>query len=167
MGEFYNDLQVQNAIEEIKNTQEEIDRLKALFEEWKLQKKMELDAKIEKLQNIISYNEQQIRDYVLNSEKKKETKTQYKLRFIDCDVVVKKAHKTIKKPDIAITEDNLDEIISQYGNRYIKTKTKYDFDWTEYKKNLTITEDGEVLNTKTGEILDIETEFVPEKVEIK
>lgn len=55
------------------------------------------------------------------------------------------------------------------ASEYIEQKVIETFKWAEFKKNLEITEDGQIINTETGELVTegITVVDVPEEVIIK
>ena len=82
----------------------------------------------------------------------KETKTQAKVTLLSGDVVV-------KKPGLKLDYDKkvlLENAETTGLKEYVTTKEVKDFDWVGLKAKLTIQEDGSIVNTETGELLDIE-----------
>lgn len=82
----------------------------------------------------------------------KETKTQAKVTLLSGDVVV-------KKPELKLDYDKkvLLENAEQTGlGDYITTKEVKDFDWSGLKAKLEIQEDGSIVNTESGEVLEID-----------
>ena len=82
----------------------------------------------------------------------KETKTQAKVTLLSGDVVV-------KKPTVKLDYDKkvlLENAEATGLTEYVKTKEIQDFDWTSLKAKLEIQENGSIINTDTGEIIDIE-----------
>lgn len=96
----------------------------------------------------------------------KETKTQAKVTLLSGDVVV-------KKPGLKLDYDKkvlLDNAEETGLKEYITTKEVKDFDWVGLKAKLIIQDDGSIVNTETGERLDIEglmVQPVAEQVVIK
>ena len=91
----------------------------------------------------------------------KETKTQMKVTLLSGDVVV-------KKPTLDFNYDKkvlLENAESTGLTEYIKTKEVKDFDWTGFKSKLEIQEDGSIVNTETGEVVEIEGLSVLPKAE--
>ena len=80
-----------------------------------------------------------------------DTKTQKKVTLINGDVVIKKATQTIdydKSKLLAWAEEKgMDGLIA--------TKETKDFKWADFKKNLVI-EDENIIDTQTGEMLEID-----------
>lgn len=82
----------------------------------------------------------------------KETKTQAKVTLLSGDVVV-------KKPSLKLGYDKkvlLDNAEETGLKEYITTKEVKDFDWACLKSKLAIQDDGSIVNTETGELLEIE-----------
>ena len=94
----------------------------------------------------------------------KETKTQESYKLLSGTLVMKKAGSKIIHNDeklLAYLKDN-------DGIDYIKTKESVD--WAEFKKNLTISENGEVVDMEIGTIIDPDVcsvEDVPASFDIK
>ncbi len=82
----------------------------------------------------------------------KETKTQAKVTLLSGDVVVKKATVKLDYDKKVLLENAETTGLTEY----IKVKEVKDFDWTSLKSKLEIQEDGSIINTETGEILEIE-----------
>lgn len=96
--------------------------------------------------------------------KSKETKTQKSYKLISGTLI-------FKKPAVKI-EHNDDELLKYLaendGEDYIKIKKSVD--WAEFKKNLTITDSGDVVDTELGTIIPVEAckvEDVPGSFTIK
>lgn len=89
----------------------------------------------------------------------KETKTQSSYKLLSGSLV-------FKKPSIKINHDDEKLIAALDGTEFVEVKKS--LRWTEFKKNLTITEEGEVLDTTTGELIDACTvEEVPATFNVK
>lgn len=93
----------------------------------------------------------------------KETKTQQTYKLLDGQLVYKKPSVKIAKPEddaalIAYLEQNQPEMVET-----IKKPA-----WGEFKKNLTLTEDGDVVDMATGEKLDfVKTEETEGSFDVK
>ena len=82
----------------------------------------------------------------------KETKTQAKVTLLSGDVVVKKATVKLEYDKKVLLENAEAAGLSEY----IKTKEVQEFDWATLKAKLEIQEDGSIVNTETGEVVEIE-----------
>lgn len=96
--------------------------------------------------------------------KSKETKTQKSYKLISGTLIFKKPSSKINHDD-----DKLLEYLKESeGDDYIKVKESVD--WAEFKKNLTITDSGEIVDTELGTIIPKEVcsiEDVPGSFTIK
>lgn len=121
-----------------------------------------LEARIEEIRSSFANKVEKIasrRDYLVSEIRTlfeqvphKETKTQAKVILLSGDVVVKKA--TVKLDyDKKVLLENAE---ATGLTEYIKTKEVKDFDWTSLKEKLEVQEDGSIVNTETGEVLEIE-----------
>jgi len=105
---------------------------------------------------------------IANLTTTKETKTQRKLELLAGDVIIKKATKKFKNDNKAILEAVKDE-----RKDLVKEKVTTSLDWAKFEKELEIIGDGadaEIINTTTGEVVNIaglEVEEVPERLEVK
>lgn len=82
----------------------------------------------------------------------KETKTQLKVTLLSGDVVVKKASMKLDYDRMLLLER-----AEEYGlGEYVKTTEVQTLDWASLKTNLEVQEDGSIINTETGEIMEIE-----------
>ena len=93
----------------------------------------------------------------------KETKTQETYKLLDGTLTFKKPARKIMKPEddtalIGYLEQNQPEMV----------ETVKKAAWGEFKKNLTITDDGGVVDMATGEVLDfIQAEEEPGRFDVK
>lgn len=133
---------------------------------------MELDAKIVELETMFKMQVERLKDKfeekqfyfkAQKEEKKKhlrelfeqvpqsETKTQRKVQLINGDVVVKKSKLDFEKDATKLLE------WAQKNNReeFINKKEVLSFKWADFKKNLVI-EDENIIDTQTGEMLEID-----------
>ena len=147
-----NDKKAEYCIKKIKAAQAEHDRLMELvnaeIEELNL-KALELDNKLE---SETGYFKALLYNYFETVEHK-ETKTQesYKLRS---------GSLVFKKPAVSIVKPDNDQLVAylQSIDREDLIETKMTAAWGEYKKTLTIADDGQVVS-EDGEVLDfIQTE---------
>lgn len=94
-----------------------------------------------------------------NTVPHKETKTQESYDLL-------KGKLVFKKPTIKINHD--DEKLIEWLAETEYVETKKSLKWGEYKKNLTVNDDGVVIDTETGEVVEACTvEEVPASFSIK
>ena len=133
---------------------------------------MELDAKIVELEAMFKMQVERLKDkfeekqfyFKAQKEEKErylrelfeqvpqsETKTQRKVQLINGDVVVKKSKLDFEKDATKLLEwaqkNNREELINK--------KEVLSFKWADFKKNLVI-EDENIIDTQTGEMLEID-----------
>lgn len=158
-----NDKTAEWALTQIKEAEIERDRLIAIAEE----KIKDLTNKIEELnshyENETKYLKSCLAMY-FETVKSKETKTQKSYKLLTGTLV-------FKKPTVKIVHD--DEKLLEYledncDGDYIKIKKS--IDWAEFKKTLTVSDDGKVVDTEFGTIIPAEActvEEVPASFNIK
>lgn len=96
------------------------------------------------------------------SVEKKETKTQQSYKLLHGSLVWKKPAMKLVQPD----EEALVDYLSNNHPEYVKTIFKPA--WGEFKKELTLAEDGTVVNALTGETVElVKAEEVPGEFTIK
>lgn len=163
----YDEIGIDRAIEEIKDIDEDIARLGELAKQRIEKLKGELELKTAKLIKRKEYHLNNIKSFALQSDNKKETKTQYKLPMISGDIIIKKSAEKFVKP-----EKLQDEVIRQELMPYQKEEFNVKLNWAEMKKNLEIRiVDGQkivydkILNKDVSHLVAIET--TPEEVVIK
>ena len=158
-----NDQTADWAITQIHEAEEERDRLTALA----LNQIEELKTKIEELNakcdNDTAFLKSCLFEY-FGTIKPKETKTQKSYKLLSGSLI-------FKKPSSKIVHDD-DKLIEYLENNdgcdFIKIKKSVD--WAEFKKNLEISDNGEVINTGLGVVLAEEicsVEEVPASFNIK
>lgn len=143
--------QMDERVYEIRLLDKEEAELDALLEARIEEIKASHSIKVEKIGNRRSQLIAELRD-LFDKVPSKETKTQAKVVLLSGDVVV-------KKPTVKLDYDKkvLMENAEATGlTEYIKTKEVQDFDWTSLKAKLEIQEDGSIINTETGEVMEIE-----------
>lgn len=158
-----NDKTADWAITQIHEAENERDRLIALAEE----QIKDLTDRIEELktkcENETKYFKSCLAMY-FETVKSKETKTQKSYKLLSGTLVFKKPTTKIIHND-----DNLLKYLEENdGSDYIKIKKSVD--WAEFKKNLTISDNGEVVDTELGIILNSDIcgiEDVPASFNIK
>lgn len=136
---------IDERIESVKNRNKEIERLKEIAEKRKEQIDLKTNSDIEKLQKQNEYDLTTIRQWVLESENKQETKTQYKLKFPSGDTVIKKPSQSVKKP----SKKQFEELFKAYPE-FKKKKEDYDLNWKDLKSRLKIIND-KIIDAETGE----------------
>jgi len=158
-------LEVENRIEELKS-----------FNETYMRLKLTAQAKIDYYQNKLDeltkdFEEKKVRienevkNLMLIGEKQgiiKETKTLKKLETISGVAVLTKSSKTIVK------DDNEFMIFLQKNHpNFIETKEVSSIKWMEFKKQLSLTESGKIIDSD-GQIVDgLSLKDTQEKFEIK
>lgn len=144
-----NDAKANWAIKKIKEATAEADRLKAIVKA----EREELDAKEQaiddKLENDTKYLKSLLYGYFETVEHK-QSKTQESYKLLDGSLVFKKPTLKIVKPE---DDSALVAYLEKSAPEYVETVKKAQ--WGEFKKALTITDDGEVVNTATGEKVEI------------
>lgn len=158
-----NDKKADWAITQIKDAENECERLITLAEE----QIADLHGRIEELKakcdNETAYLKSLLDQY-FRTVPHKETKTQETYKLLSGTLVM-------KKPSVKINHD--DEKLIEYlenndGNEYIKLKKSVD--WAEFKKNLTVLDSGEIVDSELGTVIDsavCSLEEVPASFNIK
>lgn len=157
-----NDQKASWALKIIKAETDEAGRLMQIADsqiEELVNKKMEIK---EKLDHKTGYLKSLLYRY-FETVQHKETKTQESYKLLDGQLVFKKPSVKILKPEddtalIGYLEQNQPEMV----------ETVKKAAWGEFKKSLTITDDGGVVDMATGEVLDfIMAEEEPGKFDVK
>lgn len=169
--------------------EEEQHGTEGVIEDWKadlyLQKVKENNAHLDKLKNIADERKKHIddqyklqeekvkkenhfllttlRNYTLNQESSKESKTQIKSKSLSGEIIIKKPSVKMVKP----SNDVIDTIESLYPEHVQEVSNKK-IDWAGLKKKLIIQGES-VYDAESGESLDglITTEVTPEETIIK
>lgn len=152
--------QMDERVYEIRLLDQEKEELDALLDKRIEQLKAAHAEKIEKIGNRRDQLITELR-VLFDQVPHKETKTQAKVTLLSGDVVV-------KKPTLEFDYDKkvlLENAESTGLTEYIKIKEVKDFDWTGFKSKLEIQEDGSIVNTETGEVVEIEGLSVLPKAE--
>lgn len=153
------DEKAQWAVEKIRDEKIEKERIQKLIDS-KIKQLEEKKQKVEEtFENQTSWLKSMLYQYML-TVKTKSTKTQCKYKLLDAELIIKKATKTIKKPD----EETLAKLLN--NTEFEETFEVKKYDWANFKKQLKI-EDDKVVNEKTGEILEINLSETDEKFEVK
>lgn len=157
-----NDFRASWALKIIKEEDAEAARLQLMADqqiEELVNKKMEIKERFERR---TGYLKKLLYDYFVTAPLK-ETKTQLSYKLLDGTLTWKKPCMKIMRPEddtalIGYLEQNQPEMV----------ETVKKVAWGELKKNLTITDDGGVVDMATGEKLDfIQTEEEPGKFDVK
>lgn len=148
------------ALRKIKEDAAESDRLVTLAED----EIKSLEKKIEEInkgfENRTAFLKGKLHEY-FNKVEHKETKTQETYKLLNGTLTLKKSARKIVRPDDAKL---LDVLKGMNADEFIQVKEVPL--WGEFKKKLTITEDGQVVDD-TGTIVELDTEDVPAEFTIK
>ena len=143
--------QMDEKVEEIHEIEKEQAELQALLDS-RIQKiKESFQNKFDSLNSRKDYLMTELRS-LFDEVPHKETKTQSKVTLLSGDVVVKKATVKLDYDKKVLLENAEKTGLAEY----VKIKEVQDFDWTSLKAKLEIQEDGSIVNTETGEVLEIE-----------
>ena len=138
-------------------------RFKELADRQAAEIKRRYELKAEKYDQELGSIALQLGKYA-ESQKMKETKTQKKYQLLSGDIIIKKAVKQLKA-------DNDTVLQAIKGTEYDAfQRVKTELAWSDLKKRLDFTDDGLILDTETGEIVEIQGLTVEEKpgsIEIK
>lgn len=151
------------AIRQIHEAEDERDRLVSLAEEQIIDLNDRISELKQKCDRDTAYLRSCLIDY-FQTVKSKETKTQKSYKLISGTLV-------FKKPSTKITHDDaklLEYLENNDGNDFIKLKKSVD--WASFKEQLTISDDGEVIDTELGTVIPNEVcavEDVPASFNIK
>ncbi len=152
------------AIKKIKAAEAEYIRLMELIQA----EREELNKKAEELSNHLESETGYLKSLLFKyfeTVEKKETKTQQSYKLLSGSLVFKKPQIKIVKPEDEIGSQALLEYLEVNQPELIETIKKPA--WGEFKKNLTITEDG-VVDMATGEKLEfVQTEETAGSFDVK
>ncbi len=158
-----NDKTADWAVTQIHEAEDERDRLIRLAQDQIDDLTFKIQEISEKCNNDTAYLKSCLIEY-FQTIKPKETKTQKTYKLISGTLV-------FKKPSTKITHDDeklLDYLENNDGNDFIKIKKSVD--WAEFKKGLTVSDSGEVIDSELGTIIPKEVcavEDVPASFNIK
>lgn len=138
-----NDNSADWAVQQIKEAEEERDRLITLAQNQIAELQDRIIGLTNKCDNETKYLKSCLAQY-FETVKTKETKTQKSYKLLSGTLVLKKPGEKIEHDDEALLEWLED-------TEYIKIKKSVD--WAEYKKKLTI-QDNLVIDTETGEVVE-------------
>lgn len=158
-----NDKTADWAITQIKDAENECGRLIALAEE----QIADLHDRIEELKNKCDSETKYLKSLLamyFETVPHESTKTQETYKLLSGSLV-------FKKPSLKINHDDeklIDYLENNDGSDYIKLKKSVD--WAEFKKNLIITDSGEIVDSELGTVIDSSVcslEEVPASFNIK
>jgi len=150
------------AIKVIKDETAETDRILSIINDQITQLTKKAQDVQESLNRRTGYLKGLLYNYFLTVPHK-ETKTQSQYKLLDGTLVFKKPSVKIVRPE---NDDQLVAYLEQGQPDLIDTIKKPR--WGEFKKNLTLTDDGEVVDMATGEKLDfVKTEEDPGSFDVK
>ena len=153
--EIKDDLSADWAIEKIGETNAEYNRFEMVAKA-KIQQIQEvLKKEQEKRDREVSFFESKLREY-FETVQAKETKTQKTYKLPSGTLKMKKSSMTFKYDKKKL----LEKAEQLQMNDYIKTKKE--FDWAKFKKNLVI-QGNNIVDKESGEIIDLEGLGVTEK----
>ena len=150
------------ACKKIKKETEEHDRLVALAEEEIKGYKDKIELLDYQLERRTGYLKSKLYEY-FNTVEHKDTKTQSSYKLLSGSLVFKKPTTKIKRPD----DGKLLKILKGIDplDTYVETIEKPK--WAEFKKTLTLSDDGHVID-ENGEIIEsIEVEDLPGEFNVK
>lgn len=151
------------ALRKIRDEEKERDRLISIAED----QIRELNAEIGKLRDKCEDKTKFLKGHLalyFSTVPHKETKTQESYKLLNGSLVM-------KKPSIKIIHDDdklLEYLDANDGAEYIKTKRSVD--WVEFKKSLSVTEEGKVIDKDLGIIMEEDvcrSEEVPASFDVK
>lgn len=146
------------AIKTIAEAEAERDRLINLANEQIDELKERIDALKKSCDSDTAFLKSSLFEY-FGTVPHKETKTQSSYKLLSGSLVLKKSSLTINHDDEKL-------IAALDGTDFVEVKKS--LRWGEFKKNLAITDDGEVVDMSTGEIIDACTvEEVPATFNVK
>ncbi len=158
-----NDKTADWAVTQIHEAEDERDRLIRLAQDQIDDLTSKIQEISEKCDNDTAYLKSCLIEY-FQTIKPKETKTQKTYKLISGTLV-------FKKPSVKITHNDdklLEYLKANDGDEFIKVKES--IDWAEFKKGLTVSDSGEVIDSELGTIIPNEVcavEDVPASFNIK
>lgn len=143
-------VEMDNLIEDIMELDGRIVELEAMFKMQVERLKEKFEEKQFYLKNKKEEMQKELRE-LFEQVPQSETKMQRKVQLINGDVVVKKARVDFEKD----TAKLLEWAQSNKRDELINKKEVLSFKWADFKKNLVI-EDQSIIDTQTGEMLEID-----------
>ena len=159
-----NDKTADWALTQIRDAEEERDRLITLAQERIQELTDQIEGFKKKCENDTRYLRSGLAMYFETVKPSTNTKTQKTYKLLSGSLV-------FKKPSIKINHDDealLNYLIENDGEEFIKIKKS--IDWAEFKRTLTISDNGEVIDTGLGTIIPANVcsvEEVPASFDIK
>ena len=159
-----NDKTADWALVQIRDAEDERDRLIALAQEKIQALTTQIKDIEEKCNNDTKYLRSCLATYFETVKPSTNTKTQKTYKLLSGSLI-------LKKPSFKITHDDealLNYLIENDGEEFIKIKKS--IDWAEFKRTLTISDNGEVIDTGLGTIIPANVcsvEEVPASFDIK
>jgi phage host-nuclease inhibitor protein Gam len=144
-----NDKAADWAITQIQEAESERDRLITLAQDQITDLEDRIKELAAKCDRDTAYLKSLLAEY-FETVKSKETKTQKTYKLLSGTLVFKKESTKIEHND----EELLKYLEENEGKDYIKIKKSVD--WAEFKKNLTISETGEIIDSEIGTIVPVE-----------
>lgn len=152
--------QMQEHLERIQSLEEEEATIEAVYKARVEKLKADYEARQTAIRGTIDLEMTQLKT-LFEQIPHKATKTQEKVSLLSGDVVLKKAAYKLDYDKTVLLE--LAEKEDSPLALYIKTKTTNDFDWAAFKDTLMITENGEIIDKLTGEVLNMDGLSVKEE----
>lgn len=154
---------VDKYIEIVKENNKEIEKYEQILKGRIEELKRQFEEKKEKLLEENRYLLNTLKQFALQQEDLKETKTQYKWSSLNGEIVVKKSLPKTKKP----SEEKIDEIEKRYPE-LVSIEKRKKLNWRTLKDKIVV-ENGVPYDKETGESLEgiVEVEYSPEEVQIK
>ena len=152
------DLAADWCLDKIRESKAEYNRFEMVAKAKIQQIEQALKKEKEKMENEVSFFESKLREY-FETVKAEETKTLKKYKLPSGELRMKKSQVTFD-----YDKKKLLEVADKYENMQEYVKIKKDFDWVNFKKNLTI-KDNKIINKNTGEVVEIDGLSVEEKPE--
>lgn len=150
------------AIRCLKSEYEEYERLKTIADEQMVFIKEKLAEAEKRYNNKTKYLKSKLQEYFNGVPEKRETKTKQSYRLLSGSLVLKKGGQEFKKDDEALVQylkENKQENLVQ-----LKETVK----WAEFKKKLSVKEDGSVIDKSTGEVVEcVNVVLKPDQFEIE
>lgn len=144
-----NDKAADWAINQIQEAESERDRLITLAHDQITDLEDRIEELTAKCDRDTAYLKSLLAQY-FETVKSKETKTQKTYKLLSGTLVFKKESTKIEHND----DELLKYLEENEGKDYIKIKKSVD--WAEFKKNLTVSDTGEIIDSEIGTIIPVE-----------
>lgn len=144
-----NNLYIANKyVKEIREYKGQIDDIYAISENEIKEIKEKANLKVDRIQAKIDYLKNEL--FVLTQTMDmKESKTQKKKVLLDGSIIIK---KPVNK--FCLDKKELAKWLSKNKPEFVEVKSEISPKWSEFKKHLTITEDREIVDKETGELIN-------------